>query len=263
MFSAHITVRNHHHARGFTLVEIMVAMVIGMLGIIIMMQMFSLFEGQKRTTSGGDDALNAGAIAMYGIQQNVQQAGYCFASATSAAVAAPTLSWNGATLSPVMINYAPLAISGVRDTNTDTLMVAYGNDACAPESASGVAAAGNTINVLAYAVSGGNLRQCDYVTSDCSLPANWISIAGDVVSMRAECNAGQSVRLALVTRNHQLEKIAVTGVSAPVPAWSGTGAIDLTGTSFDPGFTWQNYRYKTFESLIPIRNSLWTGAPGC
>ena len=53
-------------AAGFSLVEVMVAMVIGLLGIIVMMQMFSVFEGQKRTTTGGDDANSSGAVSLYG-----------------------------------------------------------------------------------------------------------------------------------------------------------------------------------------------------
>ncbi len=205
MLSLQLPARTHHHQQGFTLVEIMVAMVIGMLSIIIMMQMFSQFEGQKRTTTGGDDAQNAGSIALYGIQQNIQQAGYCF-SATR-----PTLAAVG-TLSPVMIDVAALAISSVRDTNTNTLLITYGNDACPPESASGVASAA-TLNVVAYAVKGGNLMQCDYLANNCAVttaPNPWVQIAGDVVSLKAECNASQAIRVALVTRNHQLEKTAVT-----------------------------------------------------
>ncbi|MCX7179106.1 MAG: prepilin-type N-terminal cleavage/methylation domain-containing protein, partial [Proteobacteria bacterium] len=57
-------------AQGFSLVEIMVGMVIGMLGIIVMMQIFALAEGQKRSTTGGGDAQNTGAIALYGLQRD-------------------------------------------------------------------------------------------------------------------------------------------------------------------------------------------------
>lgn len=247
------------HARlqvqGFSLVEIMVGMVIAMLGIIIMMQMFSLFEGQKRTTTGGDDAQNAGAIAMYGLQQDIQQAGYCF-SATR-----PTLAAVG-TLSPVMIDVATL--NGIKDANTNTLLISFGNDACQPESASGVASA-TFLNVLAYAVRNGNLMQCDYIAGDCAIPANWIQVAGDVVSLKAECSSNRAVRIALVTRSHQLDKTDVTAASgtASTPTWAGASPIDLTGTTVDAGFSWKNYRYKTFETLAPIRNALWTGAAGC
>jgi prepilin-type N-terminal cleavage/methylation domain-containing protein len=47
------TTRKSAVASGFSLVEVMVAMVIALLGILVMTQVFSLFEGQRRTTSGG------------------------------------------------------------------------------------------------------------------------------------------------------------------------------------------------------------------
>lgn len=248
--------------RGFTLVEIMVGMVIAMLGIIIMMQMFGIFESQKRTTTGGDDAQNAGAIALYTIQLNVQQAGYCFSAASSVQLAAV------GTLNPVMIDPAPLAVSSVRDTNTNALMVAFGNDSCPPESASGPANAA-TMNIIAYAVKNGRLMQCDYMASNCALSASWFQIAPDVVSLVATCEAGRGIRIALVTRNPQLEQSAVTAAS---PSWSN-GAIDVSAAATDATATdlanrdgnasWEYYRYKTFETSAPIRNSLWTGAPGC
>lgn len=246
------TADSRHRQRGFTLVEIMVAMVIGMLGIIIMMQMFALFEGQKRTTTGGDDAQNAGSIAMYGIYQNLQQAGYCFAPASP-----PTS--GGVTLKPVMLNVAALNNTAIRDVNTNTIVVSYGNDACQPESASGVASAA-TFNIIAYAIRGGNLMQCDWLNFDCTVAANWVRIASDIVSMRAECVGAGGVRVALVTRNPQLEKTTVTTTA---PTWSGAAAIDLTSTTVDAGFTWQNYRYKVLETLAPIRNIVWIGGTGC
>ncbi len=255
------TIRAPRNAGGFTLVEIMVAMVIGMLGIIIMMQMFSIFEAQKRTTTSGDDALNAGAIALYGIQQNIQQAGYCFAYwPTQVSLGAVGL------LKPVMIDVAPLAAAG--DANTNTILIAYGTDGCMPPLSSSAAAAAPAsaaaamlpTTVLAYAVKNGNLMQCDYLANDCATPAAWVQIAGEVVSLKAECVGNQSVRVALVTRSPQLEKIEITGAA---PTWSGAPPIDLTATAADAGFTWKNYRYKTFESLVPIRNTIWTGGTGC
>lgn len=109
----------------------MVGMTIGLLGMVIMLQMLSFSEGQKRTTSGSDDAQNAGAIALYGLQRDIQLSGYgisapnmigCSVSWTpsienTASVTVP--------MAPVTIN-SPL-IAGSNDPNTDTVMVMYGN----------------------------------------------------------------------------------------------------------------------------------------
>lgn len=273
MLSSHNPACIRRHQQGFTLVEIMVAMVIGMLGIVIIMQMATTFEAQKRTTTGGDDAQNAGAIALYSIQQGLQQAGYCFATSASAVAITLPLGATVGSVRPAMVNPVPLANNAaISDANTDTLLVTYGNDSCPIESASGVANA--ALNVWAYAVKNGSLMQCDYLANDCSTPGTWwASIAGGVVSLRAVCVGAQSIRIALVTRNPQLEKIIVTDTDtdpltrpgvASAPTWSGTpAAIDLSLTAVDTGFAWQNYRYKTFETVVPIRNSIWSGAAGC
>lgn len=64
------------HQSGFTLVELMVGLVIGLLTTMVIMQVFSAFEGQKRSTTGTADAQTNGSIAMMTIQQHVQTAGY-------------------------------------------------------------------------------------------------------------------------------------------------------------------------------------------
>jgi type IV pilus assembly protein PilW len=61
---------------GFGLVEIMVGIVIGLVGVLVMMQVASVFEGQKRTTTSGSDAQTNGALALYMIERDLRRAGY-------------------------------------------------------------------------------------------------------------------------------------------------------------------------------------------
>lgn len=61
---------------GFSLVEILVGLVIGLLATLVIMQVFSVFEGQKRTTSGSSDAQTNGSIALMNLQRDVQMAGF-------------------------------------------------------------------------------------------------------------------------------------------------------------------------------------------
>lgn len=46
--------KSSRHA-GFSLVELMVAVVIGLIGTLVMFQVFAVSEGQKRTTASGGD----------------------------------------------------------------------------------------------------------------------------------------------------------------------------------------------------------------
>ena len=107
-------------------------MVIGMLGIIIMMQVSTLFGAQKRTTSAGSDALSSGAVTMYNLQREIGLAGYGFSSYSllgcdvqllNPVVPALTIS----SIAPVQINYSDSVLGEFpsKDANTDTLLVAY------------------------------------------------------------------------------------------------------------------------------------------
>lgn len=69
------TLSSYHHA-GFTLVELMVGLVIGLIATLVIMQTFSAFEGNKRSTTGISDAQTNGSIGLFMIQRELQFAGY-------------------------------------------------------------------------------------------------------------------------------------------------------------------------------------------
>lgn len=100
-------------------------MVIGLLGIIVIMQMYSVFETQKRTTTSGDDAQNSGVIALYELQRNLQHSGYGISVLDL--LGCDVLLRAGVTITaiaPVTINHASIPAG---DASTDTLLVVYGN----------------------------------------------------------------------------------------------------------------------------------------
>jgi type IV pilus assembly protein PilW len=133
---------------------------------------------------------------------------------------------------------------------------------------------GLTPRVHAYAVRGGRLTRCDFMLNDCRVnnAANWIEIADGIVALRVQYGRDSSaprdtvldlydqttpttgcewsrviaVRLALVARSGQFNK---DEVDQPDPSWAGseTAPIGL-------GEGWKHYRYKTFETLLPLRN---------
>jgi type IV pilus assembly protein PilW len=92
---------------------------------------FALFEGQKRTTSGGGEAQNTGAIALSGLSDDIRQAGYGF-NLINLIGCTVTLraGVNVNVLAPVVINSSSVPAG---DANTDTLLVAYGNSEILPE----------------------------------------------------------------------------------------------------------------------------------
>lgn len=139
-----------HRLAGFGLVEIMVAMVIGMLAAIIMLQVFALSESRKRTTTSGGNAQSNGAIMFYQLQRDIGQAGYGFSSVglfrcnATWTVASGSSIGTAIPLAPVTINPAT-SIIPAGDGNTDTLLIMYGNTNGEPQ--------GNVINSQSGAVS--------------------------------------------------------------------------------------------------------------
>lgn len=143
---------------------------------------------------------------------------------------------------------------------------------------------GQAPRLLAYAVRNSRLTLCDFMTQDCTSNAaqNWTEVADNVVGLRVQyardgssprdgtadgyntdnttlntpatwgCVVG--VRLALVARNRQPEK---ENVAASAPTWAGAASSPLQ----PPGTDWQRYRYKTFETTVPLRNAPGPGEP--
>lgn len=157
---------------------------------------------------------------------------------------------------------------------------------------------GQSIRAVGYAIRNGNLAMCDFTDTgrDCTQAGAWVAIANNMVSMRAQYGRDTTApnmdaiidtydqtapttacelirvpaaRLALVARSTQTEKESVTGVTggAPTPVWEGS--LDAAGNPAAPivltGLTdWQKYRYKVFQTTVPLRNVSWMGVvSGC
>src|ERR1700674_454667 len=61
--------------RGLGIVELMVGMVIGLIGVIVIFQVFAVSEGYKRTTTSGGDAQQNGTYAIYALERQLRVAG--------------------------------------------------------------------------------------------------------------------------------------------------------------------------------------------
>lgn len=322
-----------HHQTGFTLVEIMVGLAIGMLATVVIMQVFSIFETQKRTTTGTADAQTNGSIALYNIGRELQVAGYPLMPMTDSPLECTTLTF-GATgitgISPVTIT------DGISDTITirygnslsggipTTIGALSGNDAtvgsnfgcqvgditfltngttCAMSSASAVT--GTTTVTLAdttAAIAGANLsclgtwNEISYTATNGELTRNGVPTVAGVVNIQAQYgisntavsnqitawvdatggtwaapsvanrNRIKAVRIAVVARNAKMERTAVTTACSSTTAAAPTGLCSWTGSVASPAPTinlsadanWQRYRYRVFETIIPLRNMIWS-----
>lgn len=153
--------------------------------------------------------------------------------------------------------------------------------------ATGVANAANGVmfnlgrepRFVVYAVRNGRLTSCNLATQNCTSVAseNWTEIADNIVSLRAQYARDTSatrdgltddfspdlptvttpycafvrtvgVRAVLVARSRQPEK---TDAPAAAPTWSGSASSPIS----PPGDDWKQYRYRSFETTVPLRNA--------
>lgn len=126
---------------GFSIIEIMVGLAVGLIAMLVILGLYAGFESQKRTTTSGSDAHTTGTLALYSMSRNVRQAGYGFAdlNVLNCTVKAyneqrTPSTFNFPAMAPVIIN--PVITdptTGVTtpipagDTNTDIIQVTYGN----------------------------------------------------------------------------------------------------------------------------------------
>jgi type IV pilus assembly protein PilW len=128
----HAQHRKTARAAGFSMVELLVAMAISLIGMIIIFQVFEVSEGIKRTTTSGGDAQQNGAIALYMIDQDVRNAGMGF---NDTAFAGCNITASDSTRSPNTFPTAPATMltvpvqitSGGSATAPDTLTAFYGS----------------------------------------------------------------------------------------------------------------------------------------
>lgn len=143
---------------GFSLVELMVGLVIGLLATLAIMQVFGVFEGQKRTTSGNADAQTNGSVALYNLQRDVRLGGYglplmdednlgllCSTTTLNTTATANSLS--------IPINIVPVIIQdgGVAAGASDSITVNYGTtpNAGLPVEVNAIEATpGNPVNII-------------------------------------------------------------------------------------------------------------------
>lgn len=124
-------------SNGFSLIEIMVGLAIGMAAVVIMMQMLSNSDASKRIAAGGSDAQMNGNLALYSLERDIQASGYGISAfnilgcnvtyKTSTDKVNVTVPLAPATINP-LISTVPAGDSG-----TDTILVVYGSSSGSSE----------------------------------------------------------------------------------------------------------------------------------
>jgi type IV pilus assembly protein PilW len=318
---------------GFTLIEIMVGLAIGLLATLVILQVISVFETQKRTTTGTADAQTNGSIALYNLTRELQQAGYPLMPGISAAdpsiLESPfectTVTFGGTGMTGI----TPVSIV---DGTSDTIIIRYGNSQSGgiPTKVDGIPTASavpvasslgcddsgdialfvnsttcatavipvsgvidaSTIALSealpAAAVEGANFSclgdwiEATYAVNNANLERNGTPTVAGIVNIQAqygvsaspnsnqvtqwvepssltltnitERNRIKAIRISVVARN---EKTEGSDVTTAVSAWTGSASSPAPAIDLSADADWQRYRYRVFETIVPLRNMIW------
>ena len=130
---------------GFTLIELMVGVAIGLLSTLVIAMVMKEAEGYKRSTQTGTEAQVNGALGLYALSRELESAGYGFSGFPNSMGCNISAQYGGAavgnfsaTLAPVLITTNPAGSDTVR------IMASQSNSFKAPTSIVGLGYAPNT-----------------------------------------------------------------------------------------------------------------------
>jgi type IV pilus assembly protein PilW len=113
------------HARGFSLVELMVGVAIGLFGLLVIFKTVSTWDTHTRSTTAGGQAQSTGALAMFNIQRDMKQAGMGIGRAQSTLLGCSVLANDTGRLFNFLL--APVVITPGASGGPDKIDVLYGN----------------------------------------------------------------------------------------------------------------------------------------
>lgn len=235
---------------GFGLVEVMVALVVGLIVTLVIMQVFTGFEGQKRTTTGGADAQSAGAVGLYMIGRDVQMAGYgLLPAAESAMECDPVPSIDGRPIAGISI-----IDGGAAAGASDTLVIRYGN---AP-----LGGAPQTINAIT-----GNVLSVDN-NYGCAVGDVALLVKGPVCSATRVSGISAGPDFTQVTVQSALGGVAGGNLACLGAAWDqisydvAGGALQVNGQARVPGIVNLQAQYGVSDQPSINQITQWVDATG-
>jgi type IV pilus assembly protein PilW len=109
---------------GFTIVELMVGVLVGLIATVVMFQVFAISEGQKRTTTGAGDAQQNGVASVFQIERDARMAGYGLSY--NQMLGCVVNAWNEDANAAFSFRMAPFLITD-GGVNPDTITFAFGD----------------------------------------------------------------------------------------------------------------------------------------
>ncbi len=210
---------------GFSLIEILVGVIIGMVGLLVIFKTVAIWDNHTRSTVSGGDSQVAGTLAMFNLERDIKQAGLGFGAAPAALMGCTVTGVDAVDGRNLNFPLRPVSITVGAGGAPDTLTVLAGNSSFFVDNA---LVRGSTADTKQFKDATG-FR------------------AGDVAVLAP--SAGVNCELIQITANSSATRVSVehkTGNYVPDPAYKAASAkarynvaVGTTGT-YVPGGTMFN-----------------------
>jgi type IV pilus assembly protein PilW len=117
-------------ASGFSLIEILVGIVIGMVGLLVIFKTVATWDSHTRSTTSGGDAQVSGTLAMFNLERDIKQAGLGFGTAAASTFGCAVKGTDSLKSRTLDFPFYPVLITaGASAGEPDRIDVLYGNSA--------------------------------------------------------------------------------------------------------------------------------------
>lgn len=197
--------------RGVTLIEVLVGIAIGLIGLIVMFQMVSVWDARTRVSNASGDAQVTGTLAMFNLERDIRHGGMGFGNAGSTETGCVVNAYDNTASGTANFALSPVIITdGDALGQPDTVQVLYGSSPFFAEKQEFTNATATTVATsLKYGFKPGDLAVMTDRASTCRL----IEITDD--------SSPDPYILAFGTTGYTN---FYTGASAPVVRWNSAAA---------------------------------------
>jgi type IV pilus assembly protein PilW len=217
-------------SRGLSLVELLVGVAIGLIGLVAIFQAVATWTKHSQTTSSGSDAQVAGTLALFSIERDLKQAGHGFGRAVT-----PVMGCNVAVtdLSPARaFNFGlrPVEIAASAGGAPDRISVLYGDSSFYGEESAFI----NSTTTTKTLNRRGGFKRGDIVVAAFSGGASAASATCELLEINDDSNPD------LVTVGHTgvayASFYAASGASNATPRFNSASSSPVAGgTLYDLG----------------------------
>ena len=241
--------------RGLSLVELLVGIAIGIIGVLAIFQTVAVWSKHTSVTSAGGDAQVAGTLALFSIERDLKQAGHGFGTAASAVMGCDVQASGPVPTRAFSFPLTPVAIAAGASGAPDEISILYGNSSFFVDT--------ETFNFSTPTTK-------KLARRNGFKPGDLVVIAGNGGASAASATC----RLVEITADNNVDGLTVDHAAGTYTSYyaaasgpsrfnnaAGTGALYTAGTLYDLGPQPARNTWKILNNRALVRSELIASAP--